>query len=63
MSELHLDRYSTRKLKDGERTEMAIRKTAGERLLYEGPIGERGRWARRAMCPIDGMHVACYDRD
>lgn len=29
---------STRKLKDGKRTEMAIRKTAGKRLRYEEPM-------------------------
>ncbi len=45
VSERHLDRYlaefdyrySTRKLKDGERTEQAIRRTAGRRLRYEEP--------------------------
>ncbi len=48
VSERHLDRYlaefdyrySTRKLKDGERTEMAIRKTAGKRLRYDEPMQE-----------------------
>jgi transposase-like protein len=45
VSERHLDRYlaefdyryTTRKMKDGERTELAIRKFAGKRLLYEDP--------------------------
>lgn len=48
VSERHLDRYlaefdyrySTRKLKDGERTEMAIRKAAGKRLRYDEPVQE-----------------------
>ena len=45
VSERHLDRYlaefdyryTTRKMKDGERTELAIRKATGKRLLYEDP--------------------------
>ncbi len=32
-------RYNTRKMKDGERTERAIRQTAGKRLRYKEPVG------------------------
>jgi transposase-like protein len=46
VSEQHLDRYlaefdyrySTRKIKDGERTEQAIQQTAGKRLRYKEPV-------------------------
>lgn len=46
VSEKHLDRYlaefdyrySTRKVKDGERTEEAIRRTTGKRLTYRAPM-------------------------
>lgn len=49
VSERHLNRYlaefdyrySTRKLKDGERTELAIQRTTGKRLRYEEPADER----------------------
>lgn len=49
VSERHLDkylaefdmRYSTRKLKDGERTERAIRQTVGKRLRYQEPVGDK----------------------
>lgn len=37
-------RYSNRKVRDGERTENAIRLTAGKRLMYRDSLGavERG---------------------
>ncbi len=46
VSEKHLNRYlaefdyrySTRKVKDGERTEEAIRRVAGKRLTYRSPV-------------------------
>lgn len=49
VSERHLDRYlseydfrySTRKVKDGERTEQVIRRAAGKRLRYEEPTQDR----------------------
>jgi transposase-like protein len=33
-------RYNTRKIKDGERTERAIRQTVGKRLRYQEPVDE-----------------------
>jgi len=46
VSEKHLDnylnefdfRYNSRKMKDGERTELAIQKVAGKRLMYKEPV-------------------------
>ncbi len=56
VSERHLDRYlaefdyrySTRKNKDGQRTEDVIRRTAGKRLRYEEPVEEQGDRASSA---------------